>query len=565
MNISHITNVRRSVTPKQKPNYKALKNYIKSKKNKLKIKIFSRYQNSNTHLNELIEKMKGFRNLLNKTTDLKSLLLLDTCGLIYSNELKKIVNNFKKNIFPLPHHKDFSMKAKEKSEKKDKIENKANSKLFLILNKKRKNTLKKDENNNEKIFDLSDLIKTNKEKTLNKNFIINSKKNKKLLNLKAQILDFDKRRLLSSKKNKNIEYIRNTIKKNIYDKIKSKYKRPKTSIKRLRNNNNNTTRINDNLISFHTPNYFSNNNYINFFSEEVINEDENNYYKEIINSNISKNKPNIENINEFIENKNYNGNITPNISLFRTSRINSPHIPIRQKFKQVMFSNNSQETTTIINSPNESNTKNIIQNRYYQLKENPFQNSNKSLSLRVKKKNFIEHLNKLEKKSNIINQNFSYFSDKSQEIGEKFFNKSFQRNNNEELNIKEINEYFNFSKGFENSLENLLKKNANKVKKIIDIKGGKILDRVIKEICLEEKKLNKNYFLYNKEEKSENKTQILNQYNEMIKEGNDIITNMFQNKEKDFFNDIRFKKDYVNDIETLYRKAKIINKFGKTN
>jgi len=31
------------------------------------------------------------RNLLNKTTDLKSLLLLDTCGLIYSNELKKIV------------------------------------------------------------------------------------------------------------------------------------------------------------------------------------------------------------------------------------------------------------------------------------------------------------------------------------------------------------------------------------------------------------------------------------------------------------------------------------------
>ena len=91
------------------------------------------------------------------------------------------------------------------------------------------------------------------------------------------------------------------------------------------------------------------------------------------------------------------------------------------------------------------------------------------------------------------------------------------------------------------------------------------MDRVIKEICLEEKKLNKNYFLYNKEEKSENKTQILNQYNEMIKEGNDIITNMFQNKEKDFFNDIRFKKDYVNDIETLYRKAKIINKFGKTN
>ena len=97
----------------------------------------------------------------------------------------------------------------------------------------------------------------------------------------------------------------------------------------------------------------------------------------------------------------------------------------------------------------------------------------------------------------------------------------------------------------------------------MDPKCGKILDEVVKEVCLEENKLNKNYFLYFKEEKPENKTQIMNKYNNMFQDESDYVLNMFKNKEDDFFNAIRNKKNYVNDIEQLYRKAKIIKKLGK--
>ena len=68
-------------------------------KNKGKIKLVSKFQNSNSHLNELIEKMKYFKNLLIKTNDIKSLLILDAYGIKHSNELKKIVNALDKFIY----------------------------------------------------------------------------------------------------------------------------------------------------------------------------------------------------------------------------------------------------------------------------------------------------------------------------------------------------------------------------------------------------------------------------------------------------------------------------------
>ena len=53
----------------------------------------------------------------------------------------------------------------------------------------------------------------------------------------------------------------------------------------------------------------------------------------------------------------------------------------------------------------------------------------------------------------------------------------------------------------------------------------------------------------------------MNKYKEMFKgEGNDDIFNVFKNKEEDFINDIRNKKNYVNDIEQQYIKTKIIKK-----
>ena len=551
----NISNVRRSLTPNQKMYHKALKKNTKPKKNKTKIKIYSKYLNSNAHLNDLIEKMRCFKNLLHKTSDLKSLFLVDTYGLKYSNELKKIINNVKKHVFPLPPHYNFSMNAKEKT-KKNKTDR--NSKLFISFTNKRKSTIKKEEQNVENVFDLTDNIKTNREKNLNQEIFDKSKKMKKLLNLKRQIFLLDKDECLSNKKNKNLEFLRNkNIKKNIYDKIKSKYKRPKTADFRTKNN---FSRINNNSNAFNTPNFLSNNsNYQNNILSDEINTNKNessknyfneiseniNYYKEKMKSYKIKNVLNWESVNAFSENTN---NITPNISIYKASQIKSPNIPIKQKFKQIIFSNSSQENPSL-KSPNE---KNISQEVNY------------SLSVKSQKKSFVDKLNKLENKSNIINQNFSDYADKSQEICSKFFNKLTPKKSKEDLNIKEINDHFNFSKGFETDLESLLKRNAKNVKKIMDPKCGKILDEVVKEVCLEENKLNKNYFLYFKEEKPENRTQIMNKYNNMFKDGSDnILDIVFKNKEDDFFNAIRNKKNYVNDIEQLYKKAKII-KFGKT-
>jgi len=64
-----------------------------------------------------------------------------------------------------------------------------------------------------------------------------------------------------------------------------------------------------------------------------------------------KNVLNWESVNAFSENTN---NITPNISIYKASQIKSPNIPIKQKFKQIIFSNNSQENPSLKN-PNEKN------------------------------------------------------------------------------------------------------------------------------------------------------------------------------------------------------------------
>ena len=193
--------------------------------------------------------------------------------------------------------------------------------------------------------------------------------------------------------------------------------------------------------------------------------------------------------------------------------------------------------------------------------------NNNSILMNFNKKNLMYKLNKLENKSNIINQNFSNYTNKSQEISTKLFNPSTSENNEkneEKVNIKEINEHFNFSKGFETDLESLLKKNADKVKKSLDYKCGRIVDEIVKEICLEEKNLHKNYFLYTKDLKPKDRSEVLKKYNDMYKGKKNDIFDIFRDKEKDeFINAIRFKKNYVNDIEQMYRKTKILNTFKK--
>jgi hypothetical protein len=525
--------IKRPMTPNLKFNHKLMKNQIKSNKKKSKIKVFSKYFNSNAHLNELIEKIKCFKDLLYQTNDLKSLSLLDVYGLKYTNELKQILNNVKSNIFPIPQHYDFSMKAKEKTKKNKNNDNNRTNQQLSNYNSKSKT--KKEENFGDS-FDLTSSTKYENEKTLSKKILNNVKKNTKLMNLKAQILLLDKFRIIRNKKENNIEFLRNNIKKYIYNRIKSKYKRPKTADIKSKNN---LSKISNNNISKGFSKISDNTNY----SFGIIKP-----YKLKINN----------------KNKNH---YTPNILLYKGSK-NPSYTQNKNKYKKITSNDNSQDYT-VFNFPSESSLNKS--NKYNKRNINLSQRNRHSLSNKTEKKYFYNKLNNVEAKTIFINENFTNFSNESQELGYKLFNKTYKNNkykkDNEGLDIKEINKYFNFSEP-ENNIEDLLKKNAKNVKRIMDPKCGKILDQIVKEVCLEENILNKNYFLSFKLDKSENKTKILNKYNSIFKkddDGDDNIFKIFQHKEEDFFNIVKSNKNYVNDIEHQYLKAKVINYLERPN
>ena len=523
MNNSSITNVKNSLTPKQGINHKSISNQFKFKKNKDKKKLISKFRNSNIHLNEILEKMKCFKQLLYKTNDIKSFFILDTYGLKYTKELKKMVNSrVKIHMFNTTNNN--INKFKKKIQKNKKNEEKKNSKLYYSFNKEKRASQIKEEENKEDDFDLDNVIETNNEKILNKEFIINARKNKKLLNLKSQINYAEKHPVISNKKIKNLLFVRDVIKKNKYDRVKSKYRRPKTADARFKNNISKINNNNHNLIT-------------------------------------------VDFKNELGENLTIK---TPNISLYKDSNNNnrSSFIPIKQKYKHIIFQNNFNEIGPQKYDLYEHQGKNDLNNFYDKMNKNESQEfNNNSILMNFNKKNLMYKLNKLENKSNIINQNFSNYTNKSQEISTKLFNPSTSENNEkneEKVNIKEINEHFNFSKGFETDLESLLKKNADKVKKSLDYKCGRIVDEIVKEICLEEKNLHKNYFLYTKDLKPKDRSEVLKKYNDMYKGKKNDIFDIFRDKEKDeFINAIRFKKNYVNDIEQMYRKTKILNTFKK--
>ena len=528
-------NVRRAFSARPRGSYKLIKGQNKSKKNKQKINVYTKYQNSNVYLNELIDKMKCFKALLHRTHDLKSLLLLDTYGINYSNELKKIINSKKKNIFPVPHNYNFSMKNQEQNKKIKKKEKKP-EKFFSSDNSKK--NIKLEDNNNKDIengFDLTKEIDSKKDKYLGEQYLHIIKNSRKLLNLKTQILLLDKNKLYSEKKNKKLEFIRANINKNTYNKIKSKYKRPSTAIYRKKTN-----------IESKFYNSSNNSNYKNKRKDE----NKFNYYRKNHNSNI-------ENTTESRD------SMTSNILLYKISKLNQRYVPIRDKFKQTMFTKEYQDTCGF-DSRNESSIFNKTSVRYYPNKKNNFsKNFNYSISMQSKKNYFIDSLNKLENKSNIINQDFSIFSNESHDLGNKLFNRTYKTKEKEELNLKEINEYFNFDKGFEKDIESLLKNNAKKVKKIMDSKCGKILDKIVKKICLEEIKLNKNHFLSFRNDKIfDKKNSMLKKYNKEFKnEKKNNIFDMFKKKDEDFFDIIKSGKNYISDIEQQYIKTKILNKF----
>ena len=343
--------IKRPMTPNLKLNHKLMQSQIKSNKKKSKIKVFSKYFNSNAHLNELIEKIKCFKDLLYQTNDLKSLSLLDVYGLKYTNELKQILNNVKSNIFPIPQHYDFSMKTKEKTKKnKNNNNNRTNQQLS---NYNSKSKTKKEENFGDS-FDLTSSTKYENEKTLSKKILNNVKKNTKLMNLKAQILLLDKFRIIRNKKENNIEFLRNNIKKYIYNRIKSKYKRPKTADIKSKNN---LSKISNNNISKGFSKISDNTNY----SFGIIKP-----YKLKINN----------------KNKNH---YTPNILLYKGSK-NPSYTQNKNKYKKITSNDNSQDYT-VFNFPSESSVNKS--NKYNKRNINLSQRNRHPLPKKQRKNIFI--------------------------------------------------------------------------------------------------------------------------------------------------------------------------------
>ena len=96
-------------------------------------------------------------------------------------------------------------------------------------------------------------------------------------------------------------------------------------------------------------------------------------------------------------------------------------------------------------------------------------------------------------------------------------------------------------------------------------KCGRILDKIVKKLCLEENKLHKNEFLSFRNDKiSEKKSSILRKYNREYKKGEkNNIFDMFKDKDEDIYDVVKNKINYMDDIEQQYIKTKIINKFLK--
>ena len=99
----------------------------------------------------------------------------------------------------------------------------------------------------------------------------------------------------------------------------------------------------------------------------------------------------------------------------------------------------------------------------------------------------------------------------------------------------------------------------------MDPRCGRILDKIVKKLCLEENKLHKNHFLSFRNDKIlEKKSSILRKYNKEYKkekekkENKKNIFDMFKDKDEDIYDVVKNKINYMDDIEQQYIKTKII-------
>ena len=614
-----VNKIKRNKTPLyniKKDNYKKLKINDNTPK-----KYKTSYQKSICNINSLLSKMNSLKQLMYNTSDLKSMLVLDQYGLKYSNDLRKNINSAKKYMNSPNSPKNIVFNNLDNYKKKKSVD--MNLSYFRSLPNRIKNNDKKrkdkDFNHMGKIFDLTNISKTKKEKTFNQTFLENEKKEKKLFHLKTELFLLEQKNKIKDvyvgeeKLNQNLTFIRDDIKH--YSRVKSKYKRniktkPKKNIllKMYQNNNNKFKKINTFSKNTLSNNY---NNMIQIQINEKENEYNNKeieesikpnkkilYYKEKINSYKAK-KDNLKNKNQSLKNSNINENSNktqikydpkscsiarPNISLINNyinpKIINNKNTNINKiSITHLTTSNNSQENTSLNSLSSSAVTNDMFSPKYknsIKLTKNNIIKKNKNIIsgninnrslIKPKKQFFINKLNNIMDKSKRIKNTFMNTTDEAKiENGELFKKHKFNNENEPGIDIKKINNYFNFSNREEINEEIVTKEKVDKVKAIMDKKCSKILDGILNEILFRERRLHRDYFGLSSYEK---KLLKIKREDEIKKLGNesvlmeknldkDKILDVFIPENEEMINLLKDKKSNDDNIEELYEKSRIL-------
>ena len=187
------------------------------------------------NMNLLIDKMNNLKKMMYKTTDLKSMLVMDRYGLKYSNNIRKNINSNKRLMSPASSKTSNIFKKFESSKtnniylNKSYFQKKEINKLQINKNKKKSGGKLF---NIEKEFDLTNNCKNLKEKLFSQTFLDLAKKNKKLYHLKTELFLLQQKNKIADNdayvkeniKNKKLTFVRENIGLDkYYSKIKNKY------------------------------------------------------------------------------------------------------------------------------------------------------------------------------------------------------------------------------------------------------------------------------------------------------------------------------------------------------
>jgi len=600
-------------------NHKSISNSKnESKRPKSEHKMFSSPEILIYNMNLLIDKMNNLKKMMYKTSDLKSMLVMDKYGLKYSNNIRKNINSNKKLMTPVSSKTSNIFKKFESSKTNNFYLNKTYFKKREANKLKINKTKKKSTGrlfNIEKEFDLTNNCKNLKEKLYSQTFLDLEKKNKKLYHLKTELFLLQQKNKIADNdayvkeniKTKNLTFVRESIGLDkYYSKIKSKYMNNKLKFNRDKKRGKTTTSfkdilpdktnsmiqikihdIDDEITEIIKPNkkimFLKDNNNINSYNTRK---------RPCKSGKITKNR---NFFNEDPKNKyllKTPSNKSPNLSTFNKS-IN-PKVPVgkgikKQSFTFITNSNNSQDNTSY-NSLNSSiKTSDILhslsknnkiiekfnQSNSTSKSKYPSNQSNQSTFIKTRKGFLINKLKNIINNSNRIHRNFMQINEMAKDKKEKIFSKhDYSIEPDDGIDIKKINKFFKFSNREEVDAEKIVKENANKVKNNMDKRCNKILDSIINELFFEENRLNKKYYGLSSYEKKIIKIKRDEYFKKLSNESvllekkleREHIMSMFSYKDADIIKLLKEKKVTLMDqIDELYFKYKALKYFNSKN